>query len=66
MDARVQVVNVKKEKKSFYHTKIWRPPSSNSEDPLGVPDPLLKTPGLKQRLNQLKKSQIDALTFAFI
>ena len=43
MDARVQVVNMKKERKSFYHTKIWRAPCGNSEDPLGVPDPLLKT-----------------------
>ena len=45
MDARVQVVwLLKKEKKSFYHSKNWRTPCSNSEDPLGVPDPLLKTP----------------------
>ena len=43
MDARVQVVHIKKEKKSFYQTKIWRTPCCNSEDPLGVQDPLLTT-----------------------
>ena len=49
MDTRVEVVHIKNEKKSFYHTKIWRTPCSNSEDPLGVPDPLLKTPALAVR-----------------
>ena len=46
MDTRVQVVHIKKgEKKTFYHSKIWRTPYSNSGDP-GVPDPLLKTPAI--------------------
>ena len=53
MDTRVQVVNIKKA------WEIWRTPCSNSEDPLGVPDPLLKTPALgyslaKQGLITLK------------
>ena len=46
MDVRVQLVNIKKEKKGFYHTKIWRTSCSISEDPLGVPDPMLKIPVL--------------------
>ena len=48
-NARVQVVNIKKGEKRFLPPKIWRTPCSNSEDPLGVPDPLLKTPGVDSK-----------------
>ena len=48
MDTRVQVVNIKYRRKKVSITqRFGGPPSSNSEDPLVVPDPLLKTIAVK-------------------
>ena len=44
----VQVIHIKeKQKKSLSHKDGEGPPCSNYEDPLGVTDPLLKTPDLE-------------------